>query len=87
MNRRSFFRLVAGAGAWIATQHVAWAFPEPIRPIPARYFYGQIKLTASTIADARPGAFVEAMRAEMDALIRDLTRQEDLNILKNRVSY
>lgn len=28
MNRRGFFRLVAGAGAWLATQHVAWAFPH-----------------------------------------------------------
>lgn len=28
MNRRGFFRLVAGSAAWLATQHVAWAFPE-----------------------------------------------------------
>lgn len=29
MNRRSFFRFVAGGAAWLATKHVAWAFPEP----------------------------------------------------------
>jgi len=86
MNRRSFFRLVAGAGGWLATQHVAWAFAEPVHAIPQRFLCARIAISRKVLSASNPGAFMRCAQAEWAGMARDMQHQEELMILKNRMS-
>ena len=79
MNRRSFFRLLAGAAAWASTQHLAWAFPEPVHAIPQRFLYARIQISAKSLAlqaqrNQLENMVLEVARHEWDALARDIQR-------------
>lgn len=81
MTRRGLFRTLVLAAAWAQTKHLTWAFPEPLHVIPTG-----IRITGETLRDAPPGAFVAAVRAEYARLVRELERDTELTILKNRMS-
>lgn len=77
MDRRSFFRLVGGSAAWLATRHVAWAFPEPSHVIPQRMVYGRIRISREVLFADNVGAFARAAQDEYNGLISDLLHLEE----------